>query len=61
MRKGRRGVECVGRGGKKTIESFTSEMLFIAGGRLGVVGARRNEFPVEKGKGPTISTEEDQQ
>jgi hypothetical protein len=60
MRKGRRGVECVGRGGKKTIESFT-EMLFIAGGRLGVVGARRNEFPVEKGKGPTISTEEDQQ
>lgn len=33
---------------RKSIESFTSEMLFIAGGgRLGVDGARRNEFPVQ--------------
>lgn len=34
-------------GRRKSIESFTSEMLFIAGGRLGVDGARRNEFPVQ--------------
>jgi hypothetical protein len=32
---------------RKSIESFTSEMLFIAGGRLGVDGARRNELPVQ--------------